>query len=122
MRAVLGSKRCIGRELKFASVLSALPVKCAREHSQKIGAENQHRAANGKAQSETQQEFGRTQPVANVPIDVLFCLSVHLALRSLLFCSTIAHRVWLLQKPEGFVHKMQCILLPTNDDRFRIEE
>lgn len=103
-------------------VFSALPVQCAREHSQKIGAENQRRAANGKAQSETQQEFGRTQPIANVSIDVLFCLYVHLAPRSLLFCSTITHRVWLPQKSEGFIHKMQRILLPTNDDRFRIEE
>jgi hypothetical protein len=33
-------------------------------------------------------------------------LYVHLALRSLLFCSTITHRVWLLQKPERFIYKM----------------
>jgi hypothetical protein len=44
-----------------------------------MGPENQHRAANGKAQSETQQEFGRTEPVTNVPIDVLLCLPVHRA-------------------------------------------
>jgi hypothetical protein len=41
--------------------------------------ENQQGAANSKAQCKAQQEFGRTQPVTNVPIDVLLCLLVHRA-------------------------------------------
>jgi hypothetical protein len=49
-------------------------------------------------------------------------LPVHLVLRSLLFCSTNTHRVWLLQKTREFIHKIQCILLPTHDDRFTIEK